>query len=42
MPRIFNKRIRRRSLRKWGWIAISMLATIGLVVGALAPALRNF
>lgn len=39
MPRIFKRRIRRRTVRKFVWITISLFATLGLVMSTIAPQL---
>lgn len=38
--RIAGRRIRKRQLRKIGWIIIATVGTLALVVFSLAPALR--
>ncbi len=37
--RIFNRKIRRRQLRKFGWIMISILAVLSMLVFTVAPGL---
>jgi uncharacterized membrane protein len=40
--KIFNKKIRRRQLKKFGWILISMLAVISMVAFTVAPGMSAF
>jgi len=40
--RIFNRKIRRRQLKKAGWIIISGLAVLSMVAFTVAPAFRAF
>jgi hypothetical protein len=40
MPKFGNIRIRRRQLRKGVWIAISVFASLAMIISAVAPALQ--
>lgn len=37
--KIFNRKIRRRQLRKFGWIVISVFAVLSMIVFTVAPGL---
>lgn len=37
MPKIMKVRIRRRQVRKVGWIVITAFAALAMVIGTVAP-----
>ncbi|MEA3249693.1 MAG: hypothetical protein U9Q03_05060 [Patescibacteria group bacterium] len=40
--KIFNRKIRRRQLKRFGWIVISVCAVLSMIVFTVAPGLSMF